>query len=407
MDIAKEKDISSRIFTSEKTNVDLNVYVVNDRGIVIYDSFGKYAGQDFSRWNDVYLSLQGKYGARSTRTDKNDPSTSSFYVAAPIYYRNKIIGAVTVIKPKNSISPFMENAKIEIAKMAALVLAMLLGTGFLITFWFTRPISALTEYAENLRLRKKVKLPSLGRSEISILGKSMEKMHIELEGKKYVEEYIQTLTHEIKSPLSSIRAASELLEEGAPENKISRLHTGIQKGIERITEITDRMLSLSLLENQSELSEIENINLSELCLELNEIYKNEAESKNISLAAEIPDNIFCPGDTFLLRQAVENLIRNALSFTESGGFIKISLLRISAEAVISVENSGPGIPEYALDHVFDKFFSLPGPVSGRRSSGLGLPFVKQTAELHGGSASVRNTGSGVIGSITLPVKLKV
>lgn len=401
MEITLNKRIASRIYSTEKSIVNVNVYVVNRRGVVLYDSLGLNKGRDFSRWNDVYLTLRGEYGSRSTRINPEDATTSSFYVAAPIRYQNEIIGSLTVVKPKISIAPFMENAKEEVAKMAALVLVMLLVAGFLITFWFTLPISRLTKYAEDLRLRKKVNLPRLGRSEIGILGESLAKMHRELEGKKYVEEYIQTLTHEIKSPLASIRASSELLEEGVPENRIGQLHTNIQKGIERMTEIIDRMLSLASLESREELGEKSYINLREMCRDLNDALGPEYTHGDITVESNIEEGIFVLGEKFLLRQAFENVIRNAIDFTPPYGLIKISLFSGESGTVFAVENTGAEIPEYALEHVFDRFFSLPRPRTGRRSSGLGLPFVKETVELHGGTVRIGNTDRGVLCSIWL------
>jgi len=399
--IARNKEFSSRIFSEEKRRMNIDIYVVNQKGIVIYDSAGRDEGKDFSKWNDVYLTLRGKYGARSTRIIRNDPETSSFYIAAPIYFEDRIIGAVTVVKPKNSIKPFMENAKSEVAKMSGLVLVMLIFAGFLITFWFTRPITALTGYAENLRRRKKTSLPRLGHSEISILGKSLSSMHEELEGKKYVEDYIQTLTHEIKSPLSSIRAASELLEEGVSDIQREKLQTNIQKGIERISELTDRMLLLSSLENRSEPEEKENFDLSEVCRNSSETFRSEFKEK-ISFQTEILDGIHFSGEKFLIRQAVENLLRNASEFTPEEGSIQTTLLINNGKIQFVVSNTGPKIPDYALEKVYDKFFSLPRPGSKKRSSGLGLPFVKKVADLHGGSIQIENTKDGVRCTLLFP-----
>jgi len=87
LDNAGKRRFSSRIYELKKTQVSLGVYVTNKQGIVIYDSNnGQWVGRDFSRKNDVYLTMRGKYGARTTRLDPDDPVSSVAYVAAPIVF---------------------------------------------------------------------------------------------------------------------------------------------------------------------------------------------------------------------------------------------------------------------------------------------------------------------------------
>ena len=81
------------------------------KGIVLLDSSGVAVGQDYSRWNDVYLTLRGEYGARSTRSDPDDASSSVMYVAAPIRDNGKIIGVVTVAKPNSSLQPYVDRTE--------------------------------------------------------------------------------------------------------------------------------------------------------------------------------------------------------------------------------------------------------------------------------------------------------
>src|SRR6185369_11791059 len=98
------------------------------------------------------------------------------------------------------------------------------------------------------------------------------------------------------------------------------------------------------------------------------------------------------GESFLLESALHNLVQNAIDFSPEGGAIRV---RVSCggegkEAEIVVEDEGPGIPDYALPRVFDRFYSLQRPATGRKSSGLGLCFVREAVELHGGVVSIAN-----------------
>ncbi|MGV8932809.1 MAG: ATP-binding protein, partial [Luteimonas sp.] len=110
------------------------------------------------------------------------------------------------------------------------------------------------------------------------------------------------------------------------------------------------------------------------------------------------------GDPFLLRQALTNLLDNAIDFAPRGSRIEIDLARVGDVLRIAISDRGPGTPDYATDRVFERFYSLPRPDGGSRSSGLGLCFVAQVAGLHGGRATLENRdGGGTIATIDLPL----
>ena len=106
------------------------------------------------------------------------------------------------------------------------------------------------------------------------------------------------------------------------------------------------------------------------------------------------DELAVLGDVFLLRRAVGNLLDNALDFAPSGSRVTVSAQARGKYVDVVVQDQGPGIPDYAGDKVFEKFYSLARPQTQRKSTGLGLPFVKEIALLHDGSASLRNAPEG-------------
>ena len=109
------------------------------------------------------------------------------------------------------------------------------------------------------------------------------------------------------------------------------------------------------------------------------------------------------GEAFLLRRAIGNLLANALDFSPEGGLVRVELLQRSRGVDIVVRDQGPGIPDYADARVFEKFYSLARPHSNKKSTGLGLPFVKEIAELHHGRVALRNgDGGGAVATLSLP-----
>jgi two-component system sensor histidine kinase CreC len=100
------------------------------------------------------------------------------------------------------------------------------------------------------------------------------------------------------------------------------------------------------------------------------------------------------GDAFLLERTVLNLLENAVAFTPEGSTVAVIVRHDKGHLQVIVEDSGPGIPDYALSRVFERLYSLPRPDTGRKSSGLGLAFVREVALLHGGTVELSNWPEG-------------
>lgn len=110
------------------------------------------------------------------------------------------------------------------------------------------------------------------------------------------------------------------------------------------------------------------------------------------------------GEAFLLRQALNNLLDNAIDFSPSGSEIVLTAKIEGPTLTLCLRDHGPGIPDYASERVFERFYSLPRPASGKKSTGLGLPFVREVAALHGGSIHLDNAGDGgAVATLTLPL----
>jgi two-component system sensor histidine kinase CreC len=404
-DQAGSRPFSAPIYNLVKTDVDMRIYITDEKGKLIFDSLNKKdIGSDYTYWRDVYLTLKGQYGARTTPDDMEDPASKVLYVAAPILVDGNLAGVLTVGKPTTSINTFLKNAKPQIFKVGLLAMAAAIVLSYLVAVWITRPIKRLTRYANDVRQGRRADFPRLDRSEIGDMGKAFAKMQQTLEGKEYVEQYVQKLTHEVKSPLSAIRGAAELLEEKmAPEQQTLFL-SNIRNEANRIQSLVDRMLELSALETQNILRKVKRIAVAALFQSVVESKRAILEKQHLQLTTRHPDNARVRGDKFLLQQALSNLIQNAIDFSPTSGEIMLHS-RIEGNLLkIIIEDQGAGIPEYALKKVFDKFFSLQRPNSREKSTGLGLNFVAEVAKLHNGSVELENrTGGGVRASLTLPL----
>ena len=401
-----QTQISAEIYDVVKTRVDLRVYVTDREGIVIFDSdAGRDEGKDYSQWNDVYRTLRGQYGARATRLVPDDPSTSILHVASPLESSGELVGVVTVSKPTRSANLFIRGAQRKILVATSIAAIAIVILGGLTSVWLTRPIRALTQYARAVRDGERAALPELGRNDLGMMGSAMEEMQSALENKEYVEQYVQTLTHELKSPVSAIRGAAELLEEEMPEERRRQFVSNLQVEADRLSRIIDRMLLLSSLESRKVLRDVEPIDLDGLAREVAASLEPARAAKKLAFRLDFLPVPPVLGERFLLRHAMTNLLQNAVNFTPTGGRITISLVSDDMHVILGVRDNGPGVPEYAQERVFERFYSLPRPDTGQKSSGLGLPFVKEVADLHDGSTSFSpGPGGGAEFILRIPFK---
>lgn len=399
------RSLSAKIYDFGKTHVDLGVYITDTSGKVIFDSTDKKnIGADYSGWRDVALALKGEYGARTTHIETEGRSTAILYVAAPIIVHGETAGVLTVVKPTTNINTFLGMARPRVLKIWYLSAAFAILLAFIVSIWITQPIKRLTRYANDVRAGKRVKLPRMGRGELRDMGMALENMREALEGKKYVEEYIHTLTHEIKSPLSAIRGAAELLDEGMPPDRRARFLANIRSESGRIQDIVDHMLELSELEAKKTLQKVESLSVSALIKTVLESKEPMLSGKRLDVIVNAGDDMKIKGEPFLLHQALSNIIQNAIDFSPAGGRIEVAAHVSDKRLFIVVSDEGPGIPDYSMEKVFDRFFSLQRPDTGKKSTGLGLNFVKEVANLHNGSITLENLPEkGLRATLALPV----
>ena len=306
--------INANIAGINKVRNEYHVYMTDAQGKVVFDSAGSALGQDYSRWNDVWLTLRGQYGARSTRSDPNDDNSSVMYIAAPVTDSGRIIGVLSVGKPNLAMAPVIKRSERRILWAGGALLGIALLIGAAMVWWINFSIGKLVRYADSVTADRPVPLPNLGGSELRKLAQALESMRLKLEGKNAIENYIYALTHELKSPLAAIRGAAEILREAPPPE----------------------------------------------------------------VAARFTRNI---------------LAQNAIDFTPSAGEILLGAEERDGGVLLTVCDTGCGIPDYALGRIFERFYSLPRE-NGQKSSGLGLAFVREVARLHQGDIQLVNRPEG-------------
>ena len=397
----------AEIWGIRKDDVTHRIYITDANGIVLLDSSGRDVGKDYSRWNDVYLTLRGRYGARTTEAVPGDERSTVMHVAAPVKDGERIIGVVTVAKPNDSVQPFIARAEHRLILLASLYMLAGLVVGGLLAWWLNHSIRRLTRYADAVTAGGRPAVPDLPGRELNQLATALDTMRARLDGKAYVERYVQTLTHELKSPLAAIQGASELLrgEMAGPQRAHFLAHIDAETA--RLKALSDRLLYLAQVEQRRGLEEEVEIPLKPLADELLAEFGPRLDVAGVNATNAVPSSATVRGERFLVRQALLNLLDNAIDFTPPG--CRIAVEAATAAAVhgkpmvaLAVFNEGEPIPDYALARVTERFYSLPRAGTNRKSTGLGLNFVQEVAQLHGGQFRIANVAGGVRAELVLP-----
>jgi len=390
------RELDAKIYDIIKDKPSIRIYITDDKGIVIYDSDRKQIGKDFSQWRDVKLTLEGKYGARASIIDEtiSNPTVEDkgLFIAAPIRHDNEIVGSLTLVKPILSLKPYVLEQQQQLRNYALGIFAISLLFGALASFFVSRSTSRLLKYTTQLALGKKPDAPNITQVEYFNLNEAIQKLRSELEGREYVEEYIHTLAHELRSPLTSVRANAENLKIPMSDIKRDKIIDGILEANERMDKLMDRLLRLAKIERRQQLENIKKILVGELIKGVmnSPSRKGELLSRQINIDYHVDENITINVERLLTEQAIGNVLDNAIKFSPDSSTIRIDVKEQNKWVTIKVIDDGPGIPEYAKKKIFSRFYSVPHPETGKRGNGLGLRFAKKIMTLHGGTITVTN-----------------
>jgi two-component system sensor histidine kinase CreC len=442
----QQRDLHARIYSFTKEAFAFRIYVTDSTGKLLYHSQAATRspaqpaqptpaslrtdsrtptpplGADYSQWRDVALTLRGEYGARSTRDDPADEASSVLYVAAPILRNGHINGVVTIGKPARDFGFFIVEARRQLGWWFASVGGAVLLLGLVGGLWVLSPVSSLRRYARQLlgsraqsdttadpstpnRAATSRRPASHDTAEVR---DALASLSSSLEAKSYVEQYVQVLTHELKSPLSAIQGAAEILEGELATADRHRFLENIHQETRRLRELVDAILRVSSLERQEHLEQTEPCDLSELLREAARGVEIQAHAKQVTLENHCTQPIPIAGNRLLLRQALHNLLLNAVEHSPTGGTVELTqgfatrsdtpFLRTPNNSSpastphpwIRVTDLGSGIPDFALARLGQKFYSLPKPDTGRKGTGLGLTLVREVARLHGATFELCN-----------------
>jgi two-component system phosphate regulon sensor histidine kinase PhoR len=340
------------------------------------------------------------------------------YVAVPVKENNKVIGVVRTAIPLLYVDKVLKVIyfKIMIEGLIAALIATFIS--FFMSKRISKPLEELEEGVEKFTkgdLKYRLTVPNA--RETSGLAIAMNEMAEQLDNRltqikkleKIRQDFIANVSHELKTPITSIKGYSETLIDGAIEVKEdARKFVGIiLNQADRLNSIIEDLLSLSRLDQESQYDQlaVENSSIKDILISAMQLCTIKAESKAIKLEIFCPDDIQVLVSPSLIEQAVVNLIDNAVKYSSPDSKVLIQGMKENNEAVIKVIDFGCGIPEEHLSRIFERFYRVDKARSRKLGgTGLGLAIVKHISQIHKGYTSVYSTvGAGSVFSIHLPV----
>lgn len=220
-------------------------------------------------------------------------------------------------------------------------------------------------------------------------------------------EFVANVSHDLRTPLTLVHGYARMLgAAGGLTDQQRDLIEKIQDGVDRMASLVDNLLDQGRIDAGFGLS-LESLQVKDLIEEVAESYMSQAESKQIELTLELESKMQpIKADAMLLRQAVGNLVDNAIRFSRRRGRVRVLASQVGSRQMVSVMDDGVGIAPSDLPRIFEKFYrGTPGDGSPSEGPGLGLSIVKSIAERHGGTVGVESKlGEGSSFTLDIPIK---
>ncbi|MEL7211571.1 MAG: sensor histidine kinase [Pseudomonadota bacterium] len=318
-----------------------------------------------------------------------------FTVATPILQGDRAVGVVALTSAAGEIDQLVRSDREQILQMFVIAILVSIGLSLVLASTIANPLSDLAAAAElgrDKNARKmtpsRIRIPDLTArpDEIGRLSSALRGMVAALYDRIDAnEQFAADVAHEIKNPLASLRSAVGTMRVAKRDDQREKLLDVIDHDVSRLDRLVSDIANASRLDSELVKEEEQPFNLLKMIGNLNEFLSQEASAKGVEYIADIPpDPIFIHGLEARLAQVFVNLITNAISFCEDGDAIRVWARQRENRVLVVVEDTGPGIPEPALNKIFQRFYSERPEAQFGNNSGLGLAISKQIVEAHGG-----------------------
>lgn len=400
----------ARVISAYSRQTDSRIEVLSSNGVVLADSATNTSvGTDLSNLPEVGTALGGKYKARYALTP--DHKFMFYYIAMPIRLNDKVAGVAHLSRHTNPIVKTIRQMVRfrQIATAAAVVIGIVLAT--VLAHTITSRLRKLTASTKAFaRGETPLKVEVRGRDEIGELAQAINTMAGEIaRTNRYNREFVSAVMHELRMPITAIKGAAELLDQGAFEKKEARdkFLANIRFEADRLARLVWELNELTKLDTEGQHTLKEKIGYGACVGEIVERFKTSLDEPHAEITLSLPEKDLL---VFLnlgrIEQVICNLLENAVRYTPATGSIAVTVIEgPDGTAITSIKDSGCGILPANIGKIFDKFFTTePKDKPKDYGSGLGLAIARSIVENHQGRIWVESEpGKGATFSFTLPL----
>ncbi|WP_243144516.1 sensor histidine kinase [Defluviitalea raffinosedens] len=402
-----KKELFAYEMEQTSKEIEARVIVVDAQGFEAYDSNRTEQTLENKKthvYKEILQALQGN--------DKAEKQSNNIInAAASIVDENKIIGAVMISAPiDDMVSKTLNTIRKQLYLLTILV-SMITGIlAFFASGIITNPLKRMLKVIQKItegHLDQRIEIK--GRDELAELGNAFNHMTQQLlKMDQSRQEFVSNVSHELKTPLSSIKVLSEslLFQEDVPVEMYKEFFKDINSEVDRLTAIINDLLFLVKLDQKEVPLTIKNTNLNTLIEEILKRLHPLANKKNIELIYESFRDVYAEVDEMKLTLAISNLVENGIKYTPEDGIVRVTVDADHQNAFIKVIDTGIGIPEEEQDKIFQRFYRVDKTRDRETGgTGLGLSITYRTVLLHQGSIKVNSKeGEGSEFIVRIPLK---
>ncbi|MEM9349894.1 MAG: sensor histidine kinase [Pseudomonadota bacterium] len=334
-------------------------------------------------------------GTTQAETGRDPEGSSVFSVASPIEQNGTVVGVVAIVSAAGEIDLLVRQEREQVLQMFVIALLVSIGLSLVLASTIANPLSDLAAAAElgrDKNARKmspsRIRIPDLTArpDEIGRLSGALRGMVSALYDRiDNNEQFAADVAHEIKNPLASLRSAVGTLRVAKRDDQREKLFDVIDHDVRRLDRLVSDISNASRLDSELVKEDEEAFDLIKMLGNLSQYLGQEAKAKDIDFITDLPEGpLTTYGLEARLAQVFVNLITNAISFCGDGDAIRVWARKRENRVLVVVEDTGPGIPDGALQKIFKRFYSERPPGQFGNNSGLGLAISKQIVEAHGG-----------------------
>ncbi len=414
--LSNKLDASLYLTTGDDTEIDQEInrladlyngriIIVNGNMNIVKDTYSLEEGK-YLVSADVIQCLKG-----STPTPIHDKKTHYLKFTYPITHNEtkEIMGAIVMSFSTKDIHLIRESLNQRAAVFVVTLAILIISFAIYFSGRLTKPLTSIVNSIDRITdgyLEGEVAIK--GYNEIEKISDSFNHMIVQMKKLESTrQEFVSNVSHELKTPITSIKvlADSLLMQEDAPVELYREFLTDITDEIERENKIITDLLSLVKLDKAAGDMNITPVNINELLELILKRLRPIAQKQNIEMIYESFRPVIAEIDEVKLTLAISNLIENAIKYNTEDGWVRVSLNADHKYFFIKVSDSGIGIPEAAIDYIFERFYRVDKARSrGTGGTGLGLAITKNAILMHHGAVKVYSKeGEGTTFNVRIPL----